>query len=146
MNKTLFLIALVLVTLFLNACNQPGILYGKKTIEITGKNWLSDTMTIKPGMEVNFFSSISDLLLTTTFDHGELIVCDGGKIIAQGTVDNPIIFTIKDNSSFARLVFAADSSAESILEYCEFNNTFYIDVYCSTVTFRNCRRNGQPYP
>lgn len=132
-DHTKILMAIVLMTLFLSVCEEgkQEIITSQGEITIIGYNELTTTMTISPGTTVKFQSyepSGGPIGCHGLGKPGELKITGGGKLIAQGTKDNPIIF-----EGIGNLIFDDTASNESVLEYCQLKDQVHISISNSIV-------------
>ena len=144
MGNKIKLLTVIPLILLLNACQTkpPGIYYGNGTIKIRGPYELSDTITISPGTLVKFEIAEEGFYIFMHYVEGKLTIANGGKIIAKGTKDKPIIFECEGT---ADIIFESSASNESVLDYCNFIEA-YLHVYNSSITIRECTQNGNPIP
>lgn len=126
--------------LCLNVCENrqpetPSITESPGLVVIRGAtNTLTNTMTLQPGTTVQFASIITAYHsggLGCGYENdrqqGRLTISDGGKLIAQGTADNPVIFEIS-NGDTGLLIFEETADSSSTLEYCEFKGNINIQI------------------
>jgi hypothetical protein len=138
-NIKLFLVLMSLVFLF-TACEQLGFKSrGIKTsnglIEVIGNNTVTGTMTINPGTTVKFEETTS--IFAGGGEQGELEFVNGGKLLAQGTAAQPIIF---ENSppSGGHMYLRDTADNNSIIEYCQIG--IPLDIY-NSATIQKCKFN-----
>jgi len=140
-KKMIIGVLLLTITVGLSGCGRlyMPILKPGKWIWGTQIIGSGETMTIEPGTKV-FMSPDVILFFIPAGETGELIIKDGGKLIAQGTKDNPIIWG-EDRTGGGHIYFQETASDESIIEYCEFNEGYPITVENST-TIQYCKFNN----
>ena len=105
------------------------IIRGEKPISGEGK-----TYTIPKGTTVRFKENV---ILAGYSPEPGLVFSDGASLIAQGTADDPVVFESHDRS--ALITFRESSSTESIIEYCDANNT--VMKFENSITIQYCKFN-----
>lgn len=140
MRKYLLFSLIISITFIFTACEQLGfkgrkIEYSDGLIVVRGKNAMTDVMTINPGTIVRFEETTG---LWGGGEPGELEITDGGKLVAQGTAQSPIVFE-NGSQSTGHIYLRENASSENMIEYCH-NNGIEIDVECS-VTIERCKFN-----
>jgi parallel beta-helix repeat protein len=97
------------------------------------------TLTIEPGVEVFFKTGTSYYYNQSYFNMGTLKV--EGKLIAEGTQENPIHFTrLCDEGLWGMIFFENTADTTSILSNCfiDFASPVYFnDIYFGAVSFNN---------
>ena len=139
MDKIKIYITIFIMIVLINSCgiNDVGIYYSEGSIKVRGYNELRDTLTISPGTKVCFESYYLPI-----FDFsghaGELVVKEGGKLIARGTKEKPIVFESIYKHTSDGLYFESSASNESILEYCEFREGVVVNI-SNSMTVQYCK-------
>ena len=139
MQKLKLLLASIISILILNSCDRPAIFYGEKEITVEGENTISNTLIISPGTKVYFMTIKTFSLISWSRQKGKLTIKNGGKILAQGTKGEPIIFET-DSMGFgsSNIEFSSNASDDSILEYCKFNNRMKVNI-SNSMTIQYCK-------
>ncbi len=84
----------------------------------------SSTLTIDPGTTIKMDDNVS------------IIVESGSKIIANGTLINPIYFVKRSNNAWDRISLQGDNNQ---FTYCTFDGgTYNVDIRSENNTFTNC--------
>ena len=105
------------------------------------ENTITGTMVIQPGTLVKFMEYTYSNPLTCTVIPYEtkLIFSDGGKLLAQGTTSQPIIFrAVNVVSESTPFEFTETASNDSIFEYCDFENRGSVTTH-NSITVQYCR-------
>lgn len=96
MKKCLLFSLIISITFIFTGCEQfgfksKGIEYSDGLIEVRGKNTLSETLVIPPGTTLRFVdykpNSLEKLIFGSDDEISEII----GNIIANGTINEPIL-------------------------------------------------------
>lgn len=142
-NKPI-LIVLFFLLLSLQGCDPIGgffdfwvelfspnleIIRGEKIISGEGK-----TYTIPKGTTVRF----KDTVFGSYGPQGSLIFSGGAKLIAQGSVEDPIVFESMDGTGI--VTFETSASTSSIIEYCSLED---VGIVCkNSITIQYCKFNS----
>ena len=137
-------ILIMLILLFINGCNfdpaYPKIIFGEKEIIVKGPNEIRDTLTISPGTTVRIEDIEGRIDVFPLYNVGKLTILEGGKLIARGTKENPIVFIKRSFGVDPGLYFESSASNESILEYCEFREGVVVSI-SNSMTVQYCKFN-----
>jgi parallel beta-helix repeat protein len=117
----------------LTVANSPYIIEGRATVPV------GQTLTIEPGVEVKLKSSASYLSTWFDFAAGNVgVIRVKGNIIANGTSQNPIIFTRNNTGNWGAILLDENTSSNSSFLYCivEYaNETRNVTGITSVVSF-----------
>lgn len=126
----------IIIFLFSGCGENPSIKTGSGTVEICGKNTLTDTMVVSPGSTVTFKRITRGTFLFLTGEDGELDVGTGGELVAQGVSGNIISFNL--DGQRGTLNFSDTASNNSKLEYCEFKGDIQVCV-SNSMSIQYCK-------
>lgn len=115
-RRIYFYLVALCISIFLVSCSQNNyIKYEPGKVIIHGRNTLTETITLEPGTMV-VFQSYTGFGFSPSVVPGQLTIANGGRLIAKGTKEMPIIFDAGSNEGLIRY---EDSSEGNVLEYCE---------------------------
>ena len=143
-KKSVFLVLFSVALLTLQGCDPimfiPDLfaeLFNPNLIIIRGEKPISGegkTYTIPKGTTVRF----KDTVFGSYGPQGSLIFSGGAKLIAQGTLEDPIVFESMDGTGI--VTFETSASTSSIIEYCSLED---VGVVCkNTITIQYCKFNS----
>jgi len=120
MRKNIYLFfVLVPVVFLINGCTlNEGLKISNGLIEVYGRCTVNYELTIQPGTKVVFKEK--QTFFIGGGDPGEIEFKDGGKLIAKGTAQNPIVFE-NMQISIGHIYLRENASNESIMEYIDIN-------------------------
>jgi len=130
-NKYTQVILLVFLLFTVSGCGQTWwetLFERKNVLVITGRHTISgETLELKPGTIVRFKPVTAfSLAGTVVVESGELVFENGGRLIARGTLGNPIIFTREEDEGI--LTFKENSDGvNTVIEYCKFEKNTHIN-------------------
>ena len=122
MRKNIYLFfVLVPVVFLINGCTlNEGLKISNGLIEVYGRCTVNYELTIQPGTRVVFKEK--QTFFIGGGDPGEIEFKDGGKLIAKGTAQNPIVFETAQ-VSFGQIYMRSSSIDDSIIEFSKLSNT-----------------------